>query len=375
MNPPSAADMYDAIRLNSVELLHSLLDDGASVHMDLSAFLPLEDHVSSVDEDGMKRVSEEYFACRRPHLSPTSVAAIHLAVVLCFRGNHQATGTTAAGALSMLHFLLCQGANPLMKCMNFTIPFIFISRGEAGLDNGRLAVAKVSSGSGARTALSLAERLFLRARGDDQIQVMKEAVDMLRDPTALSKKPHHISKLLLSDKFSDVAFFCSDGVEVPAHKNVLASASNYFDTYFDGPWGEQHADGKWTTEYSSDVIKAVLAFVYTENIPLSALDSETLMQSLMKVAHEWSLPKLFRIAEACRSRSVSSTTLLACVEEVKLYDAKVLRRACVKYMKANLQDAILENPYLTATLASDHPDVWSEISEELQPARKKLRLS
>lgn len=49
------------------------------------------------------------------------------------------------------------------------------------------------------------------------------------------------SKLLFSEDFSDITFKCSDGVSVPAHKNILAASSEYFHTAFLGSWAENHA--------------------------------------------------------------------------------------------------------------------------------------
>lgn len=35
-----------------------------------------------------------------------------------------------------------------------------------------------------------------------------------------------------------MTFECSDGVTLPAHIIILSGASDFFETYFDGPWGE-----------------------------------------------------------------------------------------------------------------------------------------
>ena len=57
--------------------------------------------------------------------------------------------------------------------------------------------------------------------------------------------------MLFSPKYSDVTFVCPGGIEIPAHRNVLGAKSLYFDTYFSGPWTEQHPDGRWETNKSS----------------------------------------------------------------------------------------------------------------------------
>lgn len=369
MNRPSEADIYDAVRLNSVELLQALVDDGADLHVNLSNELPLGNDVMSTDENGRIVFKDDIFAFRQSSSSATDMAAIHLAIIHCFR-SHEATSFSASNALDVLRFLLYLGVSPKSTCKNLLMG-VLPNEGSNGSKYVQLFVD-----SKGRTAKSLAERLLARARGDEQTKTMKEVVSMLHHPTSLPKKATPSSKFLLSSKYSDVTFVCSDDeTELPAHKILLASASDYFDTHFSGPWGEQYAGGKWNIEYSSDIIKAVLTFVYTQDVPASTFASETFCQSLMKVAHEWKLPRLFHMAETKISRMVSSANLLTLIGEAELYEAKVLKRACVRYMKDNVKGLIVENPHLTSTLASGHPNLWSELSDELQPARKKPRHS
>jgi len=54
-----------------------------------------------------------------------------------------------------------------------------------------------------------------------------------------------LGSMLFSPDFSDVLFVCSDGTEIPAHRNVLAANNSYFQTYFSGRWAELHSDGRW----------------------------------------------------------------------------------------------------------------------------------
>lgn len=71
-------------------------------------------------------------------------------------------------------------------------------------------------------------------------------------------------KLLLSDKFSDIKFVCDDRkVILHAHRFILAAASPYFLAAFEGSWAENNKSGEWLTSHPSEIIKAVLSFLYT----------------------------------------------------------------------------------------------------------------
>jgi len=85
-----------------------------------------------------------------------------------------------------------------------------------------------------------------------------------------------LGNLLVSQRFSDVRFVCKDGIELGAHRAILASASpNYFGRAFDGDW-EESTSGRWNTNKSSRVMKAILTFVYTGSLLLSSSSSSSL---------------------------------------------------------------------------------------------------
>jgi hypothetical protein len=82
--------------------------------------------------------------------------------------------------------------------------------------------------------------------------------------------------LLLSSNQSDIQFVCSDGEILPAHKIILAAASPYFETAFDGPWAENTPKGEWHTKHPSSLIKAVLTYIYTGDVS-DSVAGETFM--------------------------------------------------------------------------------------------------
>ena len=91
--------------------------------------------------------------------------------------------------------------------------------------------------------------------------------------------------LLLSSNQSDIQFVCSDGEILPAHKIILAAASPYFETAFDGPWAENTPKGEWHTKHPSSLIKAVLTYIYTGDVS-DSVAGETFMD-MLSIAGEY----------------------------------------------------------------------------------------
>jgi hypothetical protein len=62
------------------------------------------------------------------------------------------------------------------------------------------------------------------------------SLDSMHDAVPISLLVVNTYKtLLLSQDYSDITFICRDGIAFPAHKGILAAASPYFKTAFDGP--------------------------------------------------------------------------------------------------------------------------------------------
>lgn len=78
--------------------------------------------------------------------------------------------------------------------------------------------------------------------------------------------------MLLNEDFSDMRFVCEGGEEFPAHKAVLAAASDYFKTLFSGRWKTTAVDGKLETRNPPHIVKAMLSFIYTGSISDDLLD-------------------------------------------------------------------------------------------------------
>jgi hypothetical protein len=213
-------------------------------------------------------------------------------------------------------------------------------------------------------ALDLAIQLIGEALADatvkvPHVSVAKSVVDMLKT-------------MVLSDEFSDVRFECKDGTSLPAHKCVLSSASTYFHNYFTGPWGElaEHEGGVWKTSHSSDVVRAILMFVYTGEIPSSLLKTQA--PTLLAASSEYDLQELVKLSEGGCIRTMDEENVKAILMLANLQGSEKLKEACFAFIRNNPQ--VLTTPEMMS-LAGEDADLWEELKAEITPPSKRSKKS
>jgi hypothetical protein len=169
--------------------------------------------------------------------------------------------------------------------------------------------------------------------------------------------------LLLSSNQSDIQFVCSDGEILPAHKIILAAASPYFETAFDGPWAENTPKGEWHTKHPSSLIKAVLTYIYTGDVS-DSVAGETFMD-MLSIAGEYNLPSLTELAAFHCIRSMSVANFKKMAQLAYIHGIENLKKACCEFLKTN-KVAILKNPNVMS-LPTESPDLWAELTAGIAP--------
>jgi hypothetical protein len=290
---PTAEKLRDAILANAEGLVASYLDAGADPNQ-LTKW-PTLGEVMIGDT-----VSNDVFIAKR-HSFPdylTGITSVHVAVVNIYHNHKDSDKPQRLSSIKILKKLLEHGAEAdvtmnsnccLCNIRGFNwkqLPRMFTPIDLAVFL--KLYKSPYDIQGRACIALDLAIQLIGEALADatvkvPHVSVAKSVVDMLKT-------------MVLSDEFSDVRFECKDGTSLPAHKCVLSSASTYFHNYFTGPWGElaEHEGGVWKTSHSSDVVRAILMFVYTGEIPSSLLKTQA--PTLHAASSEYDLQELVKLA-------------------------------------------------------------------------------
>jgi hypothetical protein len=172
--------------------------------------------------------------------------------------------------------------------------------------------------------------------------------------------------LLFSEKFSDIKFQCQDGTVFHAHKCVLAAASPYFSTAFEGPWGEQHEDGLWETSNPPDIMEAILSYIYTgADTPVLQEVMDSQPQVMLAVASEYDLSELEAFCEASCARSLDKDNVKSMLQLAHLYGSTALKQSCFDFVQRN-PVMVFINPSMAA-LATEDAGLWTELTAVISP--------
>jgi len=216
-------------------------------------------------------------------------------------------------------------------------------------------------------------------RDDNLCIALDWAIQLIGEAVTDAKVPHisvpksvveMLKHMVLSEEFSDVRFECRDGTSLPAHKCVLSSASTHFHNYFTRHWGElaEHEGGVWRTSHSSDIMRAILMFVYTGDIPSSLLKSHA--PTLLAASSEYDLPELVKLSEAGCIGTMDDDNVKAILVLANLHGSKKLKAACFTFIRNNAQ--VLTTPELIS-LAGEDADLWEELKAEITPPSKRSK--
>jgi BTB/POZ domain len=160
-----------------------------------------------------------------------------------------------------------------------------------------------------------------------------------------------------------MTFVCSDGVDIRAHRSVLSLYSPVFKAYFEGPWSETHPDGRWETTYASDLVNAILDYMYSNKIDLTYISKE--QNIVYTAAHEFQLTILNEIARDCMIDNISCANVKDTLEIAHLHNDESLLDSCFDFVSNNVEVVLTEQSF--AALSTENPELWESMFRYLYP--------
>jgi len=305
---------------------------------------------------------------------------LHMAIINAY---HNYSYGESENALEIIKLLLSHGADTEMESCTFCLVnidgFIYLSmpRGDpVGLIDLAVFLKRYPFHDSTRTTLDSAIKLIV------EVENRKKDVNHPKEETSHKTKSileetfKTYKNLLFSETFSDITFLCSDGISLHAHKNILATSSNYFKTAFEGSWAETNGDGVWRTTHSSKLMIPILTLLYTGdteqcNNLCCASDFDPL--DLFEVAAEYDLQPMIPLAvnncidliksSTCRKDDTARDEhrkVPSILRAAHLHDNVKLRNACFQFVKEN--PVMLMDPGII-TLAEEENDLWKALGD------------
>mmetsp|Transcript_15680 Transcript_15680/g.25776 ORF Transcript_15680/g.25776 Transcript_15680/m.25776 type:complete len:403 (+) Transcript_15680:138-1346(+) len=382
-------DVVDAILSSTPERLKSLIDDqGYDINSRLSTESVLSFNSNTVNSKTFDPGKQEIAAlCSR---YPDCCAyPLHLAIIALYHSAiKENTYSTSRKycidqSLETIRVLLHKGADWKLGCKGtmilntndykwFEFPFemgrnqpihlaIFLKKYEIEGSNEYMdkAVQLIQRQDAWKKAIELEKKAKAKPTSLETTAVLKCVANTY-------------NSMLFSENFSDVAFLCSDGVSVPAHKFILAASSPYFETAFQGDWAENNAEGIWKTSRSSSLIKSVLTLLYTgsvEECEKLLRDNQNDPLGLLEIACEYDIKPLVQVSVDNCIKNLKLDNVRMMLQSAQLYSCDKLKKACFECIKTDTSKALM-SPDLIG-LATENPNLWAELGTFLEGKRKK----
>ncbi|RCV39111.1 hypothetical protein SETIT_8G197400v2 [Setaria italica] len=163
----------------------------------------------------------------------------------------------------------------------------------------------------------------------------KEGTMMFVDTVPPSDDLHKdLGRLLASGKGVDVKLKVRDK-QFLAHKNVLAARSSVFMAELFGPLKEGEADSVEIHGMEPVVFKAMLDFIYTDNVPKVRTGEEIAMaQNLLVAADRYDLKRLKMICEHNLCSRITKKTAATTLVLAEQHGCNGLKKACFAFLSS-----------------------------------------
>ena len=152
--------------------------------------------------------------------------------------------------------------------------------------------------------------------------IKKVPLDNIREKIHDSYKDH---------LFTDVVIRCRKDV-FKVHKVILASQSPVFKKMFEINMKEKESGVVSISDLSPAVVSSLVTYFYTGTAP----NVSTLAKELLNAAKKYELPRLFRICENELITKVQVANVIDTLLLADLYNAALLKQACLKFIHLNL---------------------------------------
>lgn len=228
----------------------------------------------------------------------------------------------------------------------------------------KLCISSKNSDAGGPSAITFKQFLPLSKIQDSQSMTFECEIKVSsEEPPPIN---FSLSKLMeearQNDLFTDVTLV-ADGKEYKAHKVVLASQSQFFETRFSGRWVSPAAEGDKVemTDVPAVSMEAILSYVYTGKVA----NIGTVAYQLLPIAEEYGVVGLRKMCEADLIQSLTSKTVINMLIHATDNNAPDLKKACMEFIVSNIDAVRQSEGWDKLKKDQTHHDLWVELLENI----------
>lgn len=366
-------DIVDAIVSSSPDSVKALIDQGYKINTPLPHYSTYNFNTSSVSDDFVPKM-EEIVALDTINTGARAYP-LHIAIVSLYKAAARIAHKYSSGqCLEIIKILLRNGADWKLGCKNLLI---------LNLSGYHWVCFPEHPGRNQPIHLAMFLKKYQDCNSnecmDKVIRLLQQKVNRetenpvsLKTAAVLESVANTYKSMLFSEDFSDVTFQCSDGVSIPAHKNILAASSPYFEAAFKGNWAENNPEGIWPTTHSSSIMKSFLTLIYTgskEECQKILQNNENDPIGLLDLACEYNMKPLVLISVDNCIKHLKLDNVRMMIQSAQRHSCEQLKKASFEYIKANATKALMSPDMVS--LATEDPELWAELGMFLNGKRPR----
>ena len=164
-------------------------------------------------------------------------------------------------------------------------------------------------------------------------------------------------KIFAEDQFSDVLVEC-DGQAFKCHQVILSARSPVFMAMFLAEMKESKTKVVTIKDYSSEVVKEMLHFIYTGSLSATKI-SEIMAKHLLRAGDQYDLDLLKRVCEEALCSILVKGNSVEYLILSDIYNASKLKRMALSLVAANMSTIAKTEDY--KNLHKNHPELSLEV--------------
>ncbi|XP_050431019.1 kelch-like protein 12 [Adelges cooleyi] len=159
--------------------------------------------------------------------------------------------------------------------------------------------------------------------------------------TSLSDHYKNFYNLFKKNTPPDINLVTDDGVQLAAHKLILASASSWFEVLFYGGFKKNNQSNVTVNEIESDVLRSILTYVYTFKLDIK----DNNIEKLLKAADCYQFNNVKKLCYDFIKEKMNNSNCMTFLKYANPISHKELHNFCFHYILMNFENLILNSEF------------------------------